>query len=209
MIQMATLHLNRAVYLVGQPVKPNTQGRLMYTVFVHAPPSIMEEFYSAIIDTFNGVLWHFKTSTKMNELMEKPPASLSTKEVNLIQSRRPFFAMTRTYVTSNMYFGFPPCSVIKTIVQSLYISLKGGLDSNLQQFQSPIHNGFEQKYVIHLMLSIVTNTRRAHQLLNQAIEYDIGFSMHWSRKALANNCLSLTDFNHTLSMALIQSSSDP
>jgi hypothetical protein len=56
MIQMATLHLNRAVYLVGQPVKPNTQGRLMYTVFVHAPPSIMEEFYSAIIDTFNGVL---------------------------------------------------------------------------------------------------------------------------------------------------------
>jgi hypothetical protein len=45
--------------------------------------------------------------------------------------------------------------------------------------------------------------------LNQPIEDEGGFSMHQYRKALVNSCLSLKDFNYNLSMALIQSSSDP
>jgi len=172
----------------------------------------MQQFCSALIDTFNGVLQPFYRSSNKNELIEQLPEALSSKEVNLIVSQWPFFAMARSHVVPNMYFGFPPCSAMKIAVQLLYNSLKGGLDSNTQQFQSiipPIRTGFEQKYVVCLIISIVTNAWRSHQLLNQPIEDKGGFSMHRYRKALVNNCLSLNDFNYNLSMALIQSSSDP
>jgi hypothetical protein len=49
---------------------------------------------------------------------------------------------------------------MKTAIQALYNSLKGGLDANMQQFQAIqplIKTGFEQKYVVCLLLSIVTN----------------------------------------------------
>jgi hypothetical protein len=98
----------------------------------------MQQFCSAIIDTLNGVLQPFYRSSTLNELIEQLPEALSLKEVNLIVSRWPFFAMARSHVIPNMYFGFPPCSVMKTAVQLLYKSLKGGLDSNTQQFQSII-----------------------------------------------------------------------
>jgi hypothetical protein len=86
------------------------------------------------------------------------------------------------------------------------------LDSNLQQFQAtlpPIKTGFEQEYVIHLLISIVSNAWRAQQLLQHPTERGNGFSLHSYRKLLVNQCSMLKDFNCKLAMALIESSTDP
>jgi hypothetical protein len=80
----------------------------------------------------------------------------------------------------NLYYGFPPCNVIITAVKAFYNSLKGGLDANSQQCQSimpPIRAGFEQKYVICLVIAIVTNWWRALQVLQQPLDNDRSFSM--------------------------------
>jgi hypothetical protein len=77
-----------------------------------------------------------------------------------------------------MYYRFPACSVIKTAVQALYNSLKDGVDANMQQFQAiqpPVKTGFEQKYVICLLLSTVMNTWRAQRLLQQPVDPDHTF----------------------------------
>jgi hypothetical protein len=102
--------------------------------------------------------------------------------------------------------------VIKTAVQSLYNSLKGGLDANMQQVQAiqpPVKTRFKQKYLIRLLLSIVMNAWRAQQLLQQPVYPDNNFSFYSYRKLLVNQCASLKDFNYRLVMALIQSSADP
>jgi len=135
MIQMASLQLHWAVHLVGQPGTTNRQGRLIYTVFVYVPAAVMDDFKSMLIDRFDATLSHFYTCQSITEeLMERLPTSFMVKDVNLMQSRWAFFSTARRYVIPNLYFGFPPCSIIKTCVQVLYNSLKGGLNSNLQQF---------------------------------------------------------------------------
>ena len=123
----------------------------------------------------------------------------------------PYFCQVH-YVIPNLYHGFPPCNVIKTAVQALCNSLKGGLDANSQQCQSimpPIRTGFKQKNVIRLVIAIVANSWRALQILQQPLDNDISFSMSSYRNLLVNNCLSLKDFNYNQAMALINSSSDP
>jgi len=77
---------------------------------------------------------------------------------------------------------------MKTAVEALYNNLKGGLDSNSQQFQAilpPIKISFEQIYVILLLISSVINAWRAQQ-----------------------QCSTLKDFNYKIAMALIQRSTD-
>jgi hypothetical protein len=64
--------------------------------------------------------------------------------------------------------GFPPCSLFKTSFQSSNNVVKGGLDTNTQQYISIRPNdkvSFEQKNVIRLILAIVSNSWRAFQLL--------------------------------------------
>jgi hypothetical protein len=124
----------------------------------------------------------------------------------------PFFTLAWSYVVPNMYYGFPASSLIKTAVQALYNSLKGGLDAKMQQCQAiqpPIKTGFKQKYVIRLLMSIVMSTWRAQQLLQQPVNGENSLSFHSYRKLLVNQCASLKDFNYKLAMALIQSSADP
>jgi hypothetical protein len=100
---------------------------------------------------------------------------------------------------------------MKTAVEALYNNLKGGLDSNSQQFQAilpPIKISFEQIYVILLLISSVINAWRAQQLLQQPIEPGSAFSLHLHRKLLVNQCSTLKDFNYKIAMALIQRSTD-
>jgi hypothetical protein len=106
---------------------------------------------------------------------------------------------------------FPATSVFKTEIQTIYNSLKGGLNANMQQFSSicqQLKTKFEQKYIIRLLLAVVTNTWRTFQLLNHKIEED-NFSLHLFWKSLISHCPSLRDFNYNLATVLIQSISNP
>jgi hypothetical protein len=79
---------------------------------------------------------------------------------------------------------FPAASVFKTEIQMSHNSLKGGLDANTQQFSSiclQFKAKFEQKYVIRLLLAVLTNAWRAFQLLNHSIEAK-SISLHLFRK---------------------------
>ena len=101
---------------------------------------------------------------------------------------------------------------MKTAIQAVYNSLKGGLDANTQQFMSimpPIKTGFEQKYVIRLLIAVVTNAWRSQQIIRMPIDSTGQFSMYSYRKSLTNHCPTLKEFNYKLAMALINSSADP
>jgi len=209
---MSTTNLLYAVYLAATPGTSNTTGRIIYTVKVFTNEAIMADFCSKLMEKFDEHLQPFFTSTDINEVMESLPTDLTTNDQQLIKSRWPFFHLACSYVMPNLYYGFPPCNLIKTAVQVLYNSLKGGLDANSQQCQSimpPIRAGSDQKYVMRSVIAIVTNSWRALQILQQQLDNGMSFSMSSYRKLLVNNCLSLKDFNYNLAMALINSSNDP
>jgi len=196
MIQMATCNLNWAIYIEGQPGTSNTHGCIIYIAMIYASEDVMEEFLTSVMKMFETILSPFYMATNVDDLQEHLPESLTTDDVNLIRSRWPFFKLARSYIVPNMYYGFPSCSVMKTAIQTLYNTLKGGLDSNSQQFQAIlplIKTGFEQKYVICLLISIVTNTWRAQQLLQQQIKPRSGFSLHSYRKLLVTQSVLDTE----------------
>jgi hypothetical protein len=196
MIQMATCNLNWAIYIEGQPGTSNTHGCIIYIAMIYASEDVMEEFLTSVMKMFETILSPFYMATNVDDLQEHLPESLTTDDVNLIRSRWPFFKLARSYIVPNMYYGFPSCSVMKTAIQTLYNTLKGGLDSNSQQFQAIlplIKTGFEQKYVICLLISIVTNTWRAQQLLQQQIKPGSGFSLHSYRKLLVTQSVLDTE----------------
>jgi hypothetical protein len=212
LIQMITLKVQWALYVVGQPGTASNTGRIIYIVFVYAPTEPLQQFMDEATAAFEPVLSRFYTNTTVDAVMESLPDTILEKQRNLIRSRWPFFTLCRNFVVPDMYFGFPSTSVIKTAVQTLYNSLKGGLDANTQQYASivpPIKTGFEQKYIIRLLMAIVTNSWRAQQVLLQPVNLERQFSLLGYRKALVNNCPSLKDFNYKLAMALIDSASDP
>jgi hypothetical protein len=130
LIQMATCQVNWGAYVVGKPCTSNTNGRILYTVLVYATDKIIDDFMSSTINMFDSVLNPFYNSTSVDDLEQKLPATLSSDDVKLIRSRWPFFTLAWSYVVPNMYYGFPACSAIKTAVEALYNSLKGGLDAN-------------------------------------------------------------------------------
>ncbi len=106
--------------------------------------------------------------------------------------------------------GFPPCSLFKTSFQSSNNVVKGGLDTNTQQYISIRPNdkvSFEQKNVIRLILAIVSNSWRAFQLLQSDSNIEeLQFSQ--VRKKLQNLKVKLTKFCFDLAMALTRSADD-
>jgi len=87
----------------------------------------------------------------------------------------------------------------------LYNALKGGLDANTEQYRSIPPNvsvTFEAKYVLRMILVIVTNSWRAYQLLN--IKGNIKEMTRFQiKKQLQNSAVRLTTFNYDLAMDLI------
>jgi len=64
-----------------------------------------------------------------------------------------------------------PINLFKSSYQSLYNSLKGGLDANTQQYvsiQPNVSVTFEQKYLLRMLLAGITNAWRAFQLMHLA-----------------------------------------
>jgi hypothetical protein len=73
-------------------------------------------------------------------------------------------------------YAFPATSVFKMEVQSLYNTLKGGLDANSQQFTAIcpyFKKKFENKCVIRLLLAVVSNSWRGFQMVNSTVDLDM------------------------------------
>ncbi len=86
----------------------------------------------------------------------------------------------------------------------------GGLDANTQQYMSimpKVNVKFEQKYVLRMILAVVTNSWRAFQLLRctNAIERTSLISFKTKMK---NMKLTLMDYNHKLAIALLRVAGD-
>jgi hypothetical protein len=153
----------------------------------------------------------FYESVTVDELMLKLPSSISKQRRELIKSRWPFFNKMRAFTLSTMGVGFPATSLFKTKIQTMYNTLKGGLDCNTQQFSSimpPIKVSFKQKYIVHMLLGIVINAWRAYQILGHttdlAMESD-QFCFQSYKKSLSNHSVTLREFNVNLAMGLIKS----
>ncbi len=88
-----------------------------------------------------------------------------------------------------VFVPFPATSIFKTEIQTLYNSLKGGQDANTQQFSSicqQFQAKLEQKYVIRLLLAVVT-AWKVFQLLNHNVEAE-NFSLHQFIGSLIDHC---------------------
>jgi hypothetical protein len=93
----------------------------------------------------------------------------------------------------------------------MYNSLKGGLDANTQQYvsiQPPVKTKFEAKYIICMMIALVTNAWRSYQLLSETVDIDT-FTLSTFKKRLRNSGMPLQEFNYNLAIALINSSTNP
>jgi len=92
----------------------------------------------------------------------------------------------------------------------LYNSLKRGLDANTEQVASitpGVKVGFEQKYVLRLITTLVTNAWMSIQLLNYGIEIEkMAFTK--TKLALNHSGIKLKDSTFNLPMGLIRSADE-
>jgi hypothetical protein len=72
----------------------------------------------------------------VDKVLEMIPVHLKSCLVELFKTRWPFFSAVWHHATSKTSNGFPPTKIFKTSFQTLYNSLKGGLDANLEQVAS-------------------------------------------------------------------------
>jgi hypothetical protein len=127
--------------------------------------------------------------------------------LELIKYRWPFFTAMRKDAINHTNNGFQPTNIFKTSFQTLYNSLKGGLDAYTEQMSSispGIKVGFEQKYVMCLMTAPVTNAWRSFQLLQYGIEIE---SMNNTKvkQSIKRHGTHLKDFVFQLALSLIRS----
>jgi hypothetical protein len=207
MIQLCVVRCFYAVYVVAQPGTNTGYGRIIYTVFGECTVEYGDEFTARYFPTLGQLLLPFYTATTTDEVVEALPNDLNKDLVNVVATRWPFFKSVREFALAIPTLGFPATSLFKTSFQTLYNCLKGGLDANTQQYNSilpKLNVTFEQKYVIRMLLSIVTNSWRAFQLLrsNIAIEQS---KFTTFRTKLNKRPEKLTDFNYNLALALLRS----
>jgi hypothetical protein len=105
LIQMITLKVHWALYIVGQPGTSSSTGRIIYTVFVHAPTQPLQQFMDEATAAFEPVLSRFYTNTTVDAVMESLPDTIPEKQHNLIRSRWPFFTLCRNFVMPDMLSG--------------------------------------------------------------------------------------------------------
>jgi hypothetical protein len=72
-IQMATCHLNWAIYIVKQPRTTKTHGQILYTVILYALEDVIGEFMSSTMNMFDMVLSPFYIATNFDDLQEHLP----------------------------------------------------------------------------------------------------------------------------------------
>jgi hypothetical protein len=137
-------------------------------------------------------------------------AHLESSLVLLFKTRWPFFSAVRHHAISRTTAGFPPTNIFKTSFQTLYNSLKGGLDADTEQMVSittGVKAGFEQKYDLRLITALITYAWHSFQLLQHGREIE---SMTFAKVKQTIECNStrLKAFVYPLSLALIRSADE-
>ncbi len=161
MLQMFVLKLT-----LGKAGLPCSDGRILYIIFATATELQLNNFMESVHQRCHHLLKTFYLSTSIDDVMRSLSPALSHETREIFRTRWPFFNKMRHFVLTkyNPPMGFPATSLIKTPFQSLYNAMKGGLDYNTQQYcciNPSIKTKFETKYVLCLILAIVTNSWRA------------------------------------------------
>jgi hypothetical protein len=160
MCQVLVTGLKYCIYIVARPGTTGGKGKPIYMVFGTVESNHFFAFLSYLNRRLDRVLAPFFKSNNVDEVLAALPPGLNSIEQQIIRSRWPFFHQLRLSAIECGNARFPPCSLFKTSFQSLYNVIKGGLDANTQQYISIRPNvkvSFEQKYVIRLILAIVSN----------------------------------------------------
>jgi len=103
-----------------------------------------------------------------------------------------------------------PINLFKSSYQSLYNSLKGGLDANTQQYvsiQPNVSVTFEQKYLLRMLLAGVTNAWRAFQLMHLELDENTDWTYTNVRNKVRKSDHKLKKFMHQLGLSFIKSAS--
>jgi hypothetical protein len=213
MVQMFILKVLHCCYIIGKAGFHRSDGRILCILLVSSTDLQLNNFMESLHGKCHRLLITFFSSTSIDNVMSSLPPDLSQDTKEIIRTRWPFFHTMRQFVLTkyNPPMGLPATSLVKTPFQSLHNAMKGGLDSNTQQYCSikpPIKTKFETKYVIRLILAIVTNSWRAKQLLANSTDMEV-FGMESYRQMLSYHGLNLRDFMYNLAFGLIESSTNP
>jgi hypothetical protein len=183
------------------------------------------DFNKSLFNAFHKELKAFYTVQSSAQLLEALPfLDLTKDDANILTSRWLFFRQLHCQIVKSQEvdedrsdhcetfpFGFPPTTMFKSKFQIMYNSLKGGLDANTQQYisiQPPMKTKFEAKYIICMMIVIVTNSWRLYQLLSETVDID-SFTLSMFKKRLRNSGMPLQEFNYNLAIALRNRSTNP
>jgi hypothetical protein len=211
MMQLSVLKLKYCIYIDGQAGVRGAMGRMIHVVIGKLQLDDLLQFVDKMHDTFEDILNPFFTSGTLDEMVKLLPDGMMESNTNILETCWMFFTDMRNHLEHYPNYAFPATSALKTELQSLYNTLKGGLDANSQQFAA-ICPYFKTKsvtkYVICLLLAVVSNSWRAFQMVNSTVDVD-NFLLHLYRKHVSNACPSLKDFTYNLGIGLLQSMSNP
>ncbi len=138
------------------------------------------------------------------------PAQLESYPVQPFKTRWPFFSAVQHHAISRTSPGFLLTNIFKGSFQTLYNSLKGGLDANMEQMASittGIKVSFEQKYDLCLITALVTNAWHSFQLLQYGIEIE-NMTITKMKQTIKCNGTCFKDFVFHLALALIRSADE-
>ena len=205
MVQVSVLRVFLSCYIVAQPGTSAGPGRILYVVVGTVTTEYAENFLQCYVARLKDILLPLYECRNVGEVLTNLPDGLDQKTIDIVRSRWPLFNCTRETAIAMNYKGFPPTSLYKTTFQMMYNCLKGGLDANSQQcaaIQPKIKVGFGQKYVVRMILAIVTNSWRAYQVLRSTSELE-QLSYTAVKLRLQRKADKLTEFTFQLAMALI------
>jgi hypothetical protein len=206
-------------YIVATAGVRNSKGGIIYVVMANVVKTVYWDFNKSLFKAFHKELQAFYTVQSSAQLLEALQfLDLTKDDTNMLTSRWLFFRQLRCQIVKSQEvdedmsdhsetfpFSFPPTTMFKSKFQIMYNSLKGGLDANTQQYisiQPPVQTKFEAKYIICMMIAIVTNAWRSYQLLSETVDIDT-FTLSMFKKRLRNSGMPLQEFNYNLAIALI------
>jgi hypothetical protein len=159
-LQMIVSGCITCCYLCSRPGMERQKGRILYQVVAKICQELMSEKLRKLYETTKDILEPFFICDNIDVLCRQLPTNLSKSDLEVIKTRWPFFQKFWSTILPKRDCGMVPVNLFKSSYQSLYNSLKGGLDANTQQYvsiQPNVSVTFEQKYLIRMLLAGITN----------------------------------------------------
>jgi len=209
-LQMIVSGCISCCYLCSRPGTERQKGRILYQVVAKISQELMTDKLRKLYTTTKGILEPFFISDNVDALCRQLPPNLSNSDLEVIKTRWPFFQKFRNTTLPIRDCGMVPINLFKSSYQSLYNSLKGGLDANTQQYvsiQPNVSVTFEQKYLLRMLLAGVTNAWRAFQLMHLELDENTDWTYTNVRNKVRKSDHKLKRFMHQLGLSFIKSAS--